>query len=290
MFSRETISEIANVARHHGLEPAALLAVADVESGGVAYAEIDGRREPLIRFEGHYFDARLSPADREKARGLGLASPRAGKIANPQTQPGRWRLLEKAAAINRRAAHESTSWGIGQVMGAHWKMLGYASVDELVREARDSAAGQAGLMAGFIVRAGLERALRQHDWQAFARGYNGVGYARNRYDVRMAAAWRRYCSALGTQADTDLLRIGASGNAVETLQISLNRHGYGLAVDGVFGRATRAAIVDLQRRHGLPVDGVVNPATLKLIENPPSGESRARTLIEALRQLFRNEG
>ncbi len=101
MFSRNTIAEIAAVAADLGVEPAALLAIAEVESGGKAFAVIEGRSEPLIRFEGHHFDRRLSPEKRTAARVAGLASPLAGKIANPGTQQARWRLVAKAAAIDR---------------------------------------------------------------------------------------------------------------------------------------------------------------------------------------------
>ena len=125
MFTQETISEITAVAREIGIEPAALLAVAEVESGGKAFASVDGRLEPLIRFEGHYFDRRLTPAKREAARREGLASPLAGAVINPRMQAARWKLLARAAAIDRKAALESVSWGLGQVMGAHWAWLGY---------------------------------------------------------------------------------------------------------------------------------------------------------------------
>ena len=54
---------------------------------------VDGRDEPLIRFEGHYFDKRLSDADRARARADGIASPVAGEVANPASQEARWRLL-----------------------------------------------------------------------------------------------------------------------------------------------------------------------------------------------------
>jgi hypothetical protein len=119
MFTQETISEITAVAREIGIEPAALLAVAEVESGGKAFASVEGRLEPLIRFEGHYFDRRLTPAKREAARREGLASPLAGAVINPRMQAARWKLLARAAAIDRKAALESVSWGLGQVMGAH---------------------------------------------------------------------------------------------------------------------------------------------------------------------------
>ncbi|MGB3391144.1 MAG: N-acetylmuramidase domain-containing protein, partial [Pseudaminobacter sp.] len=72
-FSTETIDEITSAARTLGVEPAGLLAIAEVESGGKAFAMVAGRREPLIRFEGHYFDRRLSAQKRQQARAQGLA-------------------------------------------------------------------------------------------------------------------------------------------------------------------------------------------------------------------------
>lgn len=195
MFTQQTILEIAALARELDVEPAALLAVTEVESGGKAFALIDGRQEPLIRFEGHYFDRRLSPAKREIARREGLASPLAGAVANPRTQAARWKLLARAAAIDRKATYESVSWGLGQVMGAHWAWLGYASVDAMAEEARDSVAGQARLMARYIDKAGLRTALAGHDWDAFARGYNGPNYRRLGYHTKIAAAYKRHATA-----------------------------------------------------------------------------------------------
>jgi hypothetical protein len=204
MFADDVIREISAAANRLDIEPAALLAVAEVESGGKAYALVDGRREPLIRFEGHYFDRRLSPEKRRRARAEGLSSPTAGAIANPRTPAARWAMLSRAAAIDRKAAYESVSWGLGQVMGAHWAWLGYADVDALVSEARAGPGGQATLMACFIDKAGLAGELRAHDWTAFARGYNGPGYRKHRYDARIEKAYRRYRDApIATQNPDD---------------------------------------------------------------------------------------
>jgi|GEM_PF-5668082 len=159
MFSTDIISEITAAANALNVEPAALLAVAEVESGGKAFALINGRREPLIRFEGHYFDRRLNGPTQVAARKARLAHPRAGAIANPATQAARWAILRRAATIDHQAAHESVSWGLGQVMGAHWRWLGYANIDELVAEARRSVAGQATLMARYVDKAGLTTTL-----------------------------------------------------------------------------------------------------------------------------------
>jgi hypothetical protein len=191
MFAKSTEAAIATAAHAAGIEPQALLAIAELESGGIAFASIDGRQEPLIRFEGHVFDRRLAPAKKARARAAGLASPVAGRIANPPGQTARWRLLDEAASIDRRAAYEAVSWGIGQVMGVHWKALGYADVEALVAEARSGVEGQVRLMVRFIGWAGLLTPLERRDWPRFARGYNGAGFARNGYDSRLAAAYRR---------------------------------------------------------------------------------------------------
>lgn len=199
MFDRQTIADLVAAAHEHELEPASLLAIAEVESGGRALFDVNGRKEPAIRFEGHYFDRRLSGAQRDHARKTGLAAPVAGKVVNPASQALRWQLLERAMAVSRKAALESTSWGLGQVMGAHWQWLGYRSVDELVAEARGSIAGQVRLMLRFIVKAGLIGTLKQRDWRGFATRYNGPAFARNRYDIKMAEAHARWSARLAAR-------------------------------------------------------------------------------------------
>ncbi|HJC69477.1 MAG TPA: peptidoglycan-binding protein [Candidatus Brachybacterium intestinipullorum] len=57
------------------------------------------------------------------------------------------------------------------------------------------------------------------------------------------------------------LRQGSRGSAVRTLQSQLNARGASIAVDGVFGSATRSAVRSLQSAAGIGVDGVVGPKT-----------------------------
>lgn len=286
MFTPITSDEICKVAAEFGMEPAALLAVAEVESGGRVFAVVDGRQEPLIRFEGHYFDRRLSGEALAVARAAGLSSPSAGAVANPASQAARWRMLERAAAIDRKAAYESISWGLGQVMGAHWAWLGFADIEALVAEARAGAAGQARLMARFIGKAGLAEALRKRDWNAFARGYNGPGYRRNAYHTKLAAAYRKHTAGRGgvatvpTAASSAVgadLRKGAAGEAVADLQRQLSALGYPLAADGIFGRDTEATLRAFQRDQGLAVDGVAGPGTREAMARAmPFGKLRVR--------------
>ena len=260
MFAADVVSEISKAAQALGIEPAALLAVADVESSGIAFATIGGRREPLIRFEAHYFDRRLSEKNRAVARAKGLAAPVAGAIPNPATQAARWGLLARAVAIDAGAAYESVSWGLGQVMGAHWALLGYASVEALVAQARSGIAGQVRLMTLYIDKTGLAKAMREHDWASFARGYNGPAYAKSGYDRKIAAAYAAYRES-GAQVRTPLLRKGMKSEAVAELQRKLAELGYPAIVDGDFGPATQRALKQFQSDQALRADGIVGPKT-----------------------------
>jgi peptidoglycan hydrolase-like protein with peptidoglycan-binding domain len=65
-----------------------------------------------------------------------------------------------------------------------------------------------------------------------------------------------------TPTATDpMLRQGDSGAAVTKLQQLLNAKGINIAVDGIFGNATRAAVVQFQQQSGLVADGIVGPQT-----------------------------
>jgi peptidoglycan hydrolase-like protein with peptidoglycan-binding domain len=58
-----------------------------------------------------------------------------------------------------------------------------------------------------------------------------------------------------------VLRQGASGPAVETVQHALNLGDARLTVDGSFGPSTSAAVKTFQRRAGLAADGIVGSQT-----------------------------
>lgn len=296
MFDNGVMREIGTVAAELKVETAALAAVAHIESGLKTHAMVDGRAEPLIRFEGHYFDRRLAGARREEARRQGLAAPEPGKIANPAAQAARWKLLSRAAAIDRKAAYESVSWGMGQVMGAHWAWLGYRSVDALVEEARGGVRGQLRLMARYIDKAGLADALRRRDWAVFARGYNGPGYRKNDYDGKLARAYARYAASPGAASagpgsSSSVLRRGARGEAVRALQTALTARGHPLVADGAFGPATEAAVRAFQKRTGLTVDGIAGPATAAALGiRRPSGGTGSGIVGRMLSLLLRMAG
>jgi hypothetical protein len=69
-------------------------------------------------------------------------------------------------------------------------------VDALVAECRASVSGQVKLMLRYCDKAGLMPAIRARNWAAFARGYNGPAYAKNRYDQKLAVAYAKHKARL----------------------------------------------------------------------------------------------
>ncbi len=62
-----------------------------------------------------------------------------------------------------------------------------------------------------------------------------------------------------------VLKKGSSGDEVRALQDQLNRFGYELKADGIFGDGTESAVRHLQKSFGYTVDGMVGDGTRALI-------------------------
>lgn len=63
-----------------------------------------------------------------------------------------------------------------------------------------------------------------------------------------------------------VIRQGSKGSEVKEVQSRLKRWGYyNGSVDGVFGPATRAAVIAFQKKNGLTADGIVGKATYKAL-------------------------
>ena len=63
------------------------------------------------------------------------------------------------------------------------------------------------------------------------------------------------------------VRKNSRGNDVRWLQVSLNRYGYKLLVDGIFGEKTLFALTDFQSKHNLTVDGICGVLTKAALNN-----------------------
>lgn len=176
---------------------AAIFAVIDVESAGVGFGP-DNR--PLILFEPHIFYRRLRllPSEQSKAVLLGVAYEKWGTKPYPRHQSQRYAQLETAMVVHKRAALESASWGLGQVMGFNYAAAGYDSVYALVEGAKLSEGEQLMAMSRFIKFHQLHLALQTKNWVAFASGYNGPGYAKHKYDEKLAKAYERHSKGART--------------------------------------------------------------------------------------------
>lgn len=62
-----------------------------------------------------------------------------------------------------------------------------------------------------------------------------------------------------------ILKYGSTGAPVDLLQLALNRAGASLAIDGIFGSATRTAVQTFQRARGMSADGVVGARTTRAL-------------------------
>lgn len=67
----------------------------------------------------------------------------------------------------------------------------------------------------------------------------------------------------GTVVTERTLRRGDTGEDVRAIQEVLVKKGAQIAIDGVYGRGTIAAVIDFQRRNGLVADGEVGRETRK---------------------------
>jgi peptidoglycan hydrolase-like protein with peptidoglycan-binding domain len=65
----------------------------------------------------------------------------------------------------------------------------------------------------------------------------------------------------GTISPWPVIQNGYQGHPVKTLQFLLRERGHHVAVDGVFGPATEAAVKTFQTSKGLPTTGMLDPQT-----------------------------
>lgn len=100
--------------------------------------------------------------------------------------------------------------------------------------------------------------------------------------IGVGASFTRTDDASQTQVEAVLsvatLRQGSQGEQVKEVQRRLKQWGYyNGSVDGVFGAATRAAVVAFQKKNGLKADGIVGNATFQALGIKENGGSAMQT-------------
>lgn len=184
-----TENDIQQAARDLDVEVAVVKAVREVEAKGTGFW---GER-PVILFERHIFWRQL------KARELDPRSCADGNEDILSATPGgylggmrEYDRLKRARRLNEDAALESASWGMFQIMGFHWKNLGYPSIKGYVELMQKSEGEHLDAFVKFNHVENLTRFLRAKDWAGFARRYNGPGFKKNKYDEKLAAAYAKF--------------------------------------------------------------------------------------------------
>lgn len=179
-----------------GVSVPAVKAVATVESNGGGFLP-DGRVK--VQYEPHVMYRQLASnfdrarADKELVAHPDLVAKKAGSYQSLDKED---KDMNRAAQlIDRTSALESASWGAFQIMGYHWKTLQYTTLQGFINH-QYTAAGQLETFVRFIqADPRLLKALRGKDWATFASIYNGPGYAANKYDTKLAAAFKQYGGA-----------------------------------------------------------------------------------------------
>lgn len=185
-----TRADYEKAAQRLGVEPEAIEAVAIVESNGNGFQrQRDGTVAPVILFEKHWF-GRYTGYKYNKSH---------PDISSKSWQPGTYGAsldqhlrLQKAVKLDRDAALKSCSWGKFQLMGGEYKENGYKSLQEFINDMYESEQKHLEGFINFILRKPqLLPALKAKNWATFAYYYNGPGYKKNAYHLKMSQEYAK---------------------------------------------------------------------------------------------------
>ena len=142
-------------------------------------------RRPKILFERHIFHKRTK--GRYSAAHPDISSSASGGY---QGDAAEYERLERAIKLDRKAALESVSWGLGQIMGFNAVKLGYLDAEDMVKKFIEGEDQQLDGSRRFIMNnAALESAFQNKNWTKVAFFYNGAAYAKNAYHTKL----EHYC-------------------------------------------------------------------------------------------------
>ena len=239
-----------------GTGAAELWSVLSVETKGFGYLN---DRRPQILYERHIFSKRTGR--KFDQTNPDISNPTAGGYG--ATGSHQYDRLQSAIALDRTAALESASWGIGQLMGFNCGQGGFDNVEAMVTSMMASENDQLMAMAKWVVANKLDKPLAKHDWAAFAKGYNGANYAINKYDQKLASAFTKYSKKL-----PDL--------TVRQAQVYLTYLGFNAgSIDGASGPTTYKALNSYQTANGLTVQNVIDDTAVASLKTSVYGQGDA---------------
>ncbi len=182
-------------------------AIVTVETGNGRGHMKDGRAK--ILFEGHKFwkwleKEKLNPEEYQEGNENILY--KTWTRNHYKGGAGEYERLEKAKVINTKAAIYSASWGLFQILGENIedniKGRKYKNAEDFEEKQQLSEKYHFLDFLEFIKTKQVRKKALIHyiseenkgnyDWEAFAFGYNGPGYAVNRYHEKMQQAYERF--------------------------------------------------------------------------------------------------
>lgn len=284
--------DLPRIAEQIGCGEDELHAFMDVEAAGSGF---DRHGRPKMLFEPHVFYRLLGKGTkRDRAVREGLAYPKWGTKPYPADS---YPALQRAILIDEDKALQAASWGLAQILGENYAAAGFASVESMVEAFMEDEEDHLQAAVTFIVSKGIDDDLREHRWADFARIYNGPGYKKNKYDEKLAKAFKKWAGIPDTPYTSENkppvvaedIYDGGTHKAVADVQALLDQKGYPEVgkLDGRYGSKTAAAIMAFRRDNGLPLSDRIDEeflAALAISEQRPVAAERKFATVEDLRK------
>lgn len=203
-----TRNQVTDIAKTIGVSYAAFMAFIEVESNGKGF--VNGKI--VLQFEPSYFKKTYAAWRKATANTVWLNNG----VGNQTVE---WKAFNDAYNVNADAAMQSCSIGMGQIMGYHFKRLGFKTVGEMwdfakgydcITKTYDNNRGeynQVILIARFIktdpvlLKTLQKPKLTMSDFDTIAKRYNGAYYkelavkiGREPYDKSMFRAYNKYAA------------------------------------------------------------------------------------------------
>lgn len=188
-----TEKDYEEAAKILGCKKSVIKAVADIESAGSGFLE-DGK--PVILFEGHVFYRNTSGKFYKSHPNICFPKWDRTKYETGPTKEIRgqkeWLDFFEAAKLDEPAAIQACSWGKFQILGENYSICGFDSPLDFAQAMFRSEGEQLKAFINFVKFNHYDVFLKKLDFTSFAKMYNGPGYAKNKYDEKIKAAYLKY--------------------------------------------------------------------------------------------------
>lgn len=171
-------------AKENDIDVNKLKVILIVESRGKS---LDSENHPTIRFECNKFNDYLGSLKVKCT----IEEGKSFSVIKDETDKG---AFFRALEIDREKAILSSSFGIAQIMGFNYKIVGYTSVDEFYNAMFKEEEQISAFLKFLKSKNNIMRELKSEntDWKIIARNYNGPNYAENKYDLKLRQEYLKY--------------------------------------------------------------------------------------------------